>query len=124
MSVVVPLSLHFEFFSADFVQKQKLLRFHNLLILVPDKMTIVTPGRAHAQTVVARAVPVSMNDKFAVWTSKKPVVLVELQVLVPLEAVAACFGSPTFNGSLTHNYFSSSQKSIMNTIDKSIYITN
>ena len=121
MSIGVPSKcfLCFEFFfasSAHFVQKQKLFRFDNLLI--PDKSSVVPARRAHAQTIVARAVPVSMNDKIAMWTTKETVVLVQSQLFVPLEAIAARLRRPSLDSSLAHNYFSSGQKSITNTINK------
>ena len=71
--------LCFEFFfatSAHIVEKQKLFRLDNFFFLIPDKATVVPTRRAHAQTIVARAVPISMNDEFAMRTSKETVVLV------------------------------------------------
>ena len=48
------------------MSKQKLLRLGNLSILIiPGQSSVVAARGTHTQTIVARAVPVTMDFKFA-----------------------------------------------------------
>jgi len=62
----VSLFLPFSFLCfTDGVQKQKLLRLGNLSILIiAGQSSVVPTSGTHTQTIVARAVPVTMDFKF------------------------------------------------------------
>ena len=61
----------FGFFPTQFIYvvytlcKRKLLRLGNFVLIIPDQSSVVTPGRTHTQTIIARAVPVTMDFNFA-----------------------------------------------------------